>query len=110
MRSFENNFKILKRKGTFVSFGNASGAVPPFAPLKLMEKNIKFMRPAVFNYLVTPEEGSHYSKLFFDLVSKGVLKFNIFREYPFTAEGEREAQTELPRGKTTGKLILKIGD
>jgi hypothetical protein len=26
---------MLKRKGTLVSVGNASGAVPPFAPLKL---------------------------------------------------------------------------
>ena len=108
--SFENNFKLLKRKGTFVSFGNASGPIPPFPPLKLTEKNLKFLRPAVYNYMVTPEEGSHYSKLFSDVVSKGVLKINIFREYPFTAEGVREAQTELPRGKTTGKLILKIGD
>jgi len=108
--TFENNFKLLKRKGTFVSFGNASGPIPPFSPLKLMEKNIKFIRPAVFNYMATPEEGTHYSKLFFDAVSKGVVKINIFHEYPFTAEGVQQAQTDLPRGKSTGKLIIKIGD
>lgn len=110
MTRFEKNFLLLKRKGTFVSFGNASGAVPPFSPLKLMEKNIKFIRPAVFNYMTTPEEGTFYSKLFFDVVSKGIIKINIFHEYPFTAEGAQQAQTDLPRGKSTGKLILKIGD
>lgn len=62
------------------------------------------------NYMVTPEEGTHYSKLFFDVVGKGVLKINIFHEYPFSAEGVQQAQTALLRGKSTGKLIIKIGD
>jgi hypothetical protein len=43
--SFDNNFKLLKRKGTLVSVGNASGAVPPFAPIRLVEKNLKLLRP-----------------------------------------------------------------
>lgn len=108
--TFDNDFKLLKRKGTLVSFGNASGPVPPFSLFKLAEKNIKLLRPTVMNYMATPEEGTHYSKLFFDVVSKGIVKINIFHEYPFTAEGVRQAQTDLPRGKSTGKLIIKIGD
>ncbi|KAJ7170231.1 hypothetical protein C8R46DRAFT_1091619, partial [Mycena filopes] len=43
--SFDSNFKMLKRKGTLVSVGNASGAVPPFAPIRLVEKNLKLLRP-----------------------------------------------------------------
>lgn len=42
---FDNDFKLLRRKGTLVSVGNASGAVPPFPPLKLAEKNIRLLRP-----------------------------------------------------------------
>jgi NADPH2:quinone reductase len=42
---FEGNFEILKRKGTFVSVGKASGAIPPFSPLKLSAKNLKFCVP-----------------------------------------------------------------
>lgn len=42
---FDNDFKLIRRKGTIVSLGNASGAVPPFAPLKLSEKNVKLLRP-----------------------------------------------------------------
>ena len=110
MPRFEKNFELLKRKGTFVSFGNASGPAPAFSPLKLADKNLKITRPIVTNYMVTPEEGSHYSKLFFEAVSKGIVKINIFHEYPFTAEGVQQAQGDLPRGKSTGKLILKIGD
>lgn len=107
---FDNNFKILKRKGTFISYGNASGVIPPFPLFKLTEKNIKLLRPSMMNYLATPEEGTHYSKLFFEVVGQGILKINVFHEYPFTAEGVQQAQTDLPGGKSTGKLIIRIGD
>jgi len=100
---FENNFKLM-RKGTPISFGDAPGAVLPFSPLRFSEKNIKLLRPIVMNYVVTPEEGTHYPKLF-DTVSKGIL-----HEYPFTAEGVQQAQTDLPRRKSTGRLIVKIDD
>ena len=43
--SFDNNFKLIKRKGTIVSVGNASGAVEPFLISKLVEKNVKLLRP-----------------------------------------------------------------
>lgn len=42
---FDNNFKLTRRKGTIVSVGNASGPVEPFAPLKLVEKNLVLLRP-----------------------------------------------------------------
>jgi NADPH2:quinone reductase len=43
---FDNNFKLIKRKGTIVSVGNASGAVEPFSVLKLAEKNLRLLRPS----------------------------------------------------------------
>lgn len=36
---------MIKRKGTIVSFGNASGAVPDVPLFKLTPKNVKLMRP-----------------------------------------------------------------
>jgi len=94
---FDNKFKLLKGKGTLVSFGNAPG--------RFAGKNIKLLRPGAMNYMVTPEEGAHNSILFFDAVSKGTLY-----EYPFIAEGVQQAQADLPHGKSTGKLIVRIGD
>ena len=41
----EADFKMICRKGTIVSVGNASGAVPPLPPLKLAEKNVRLLRP-----------------------------------------------------------------
>lgn len=48
--SWEQNFEFIRRKGTIVSIGNASGAVPPFAPLKLGPKNVKFVRPVYVDH------------------------------------------------------------
>jgi NADPH:quinone reductase-like Zn-dependent oxidoreductase len=39
--TWEDDFKVIARKGTIVTFGNASGAVEPFTPLKLAAKNVK---------------------------------------------------------------------
>ncbi|KAF8665508.1 hypothetical protein AX16_000523 [Volvariella volvacea WC 439] len=108
--TFENNFKLIRRKGTIITLGNASGAVPPFSPLKLVEKNVKLLRPTMTNYTYTAEEAQHYGRKLFDLISSGVLKIKVFKEYPFTTEGLQEAQRDLTGGKTTGKLIIKVAD
>ncbi|KAG6859641.1 hypothetical protein C0995_006348 [Termitomyces sp. Mi166 len=106
--TFDNNFKLIKRKGTIVSVGNASGPVELFSPMRLVEKNVALLRPTMNNYTYTPEEAYHYGKKVFELIGDGTLKINIFKEYPFTAEGVRQAQNDLVGGKTTGKLIVKV--
>ncbi|OCH93355.1 NAD-P-binding protein [Obba rivulosa] len=108
--TFESDFKMIRRKGTIVSVGNASGAVPPFPPLKLVEKNVRLLRPTLANYVYTPEESRTYGSQLYSLIEQGILKINIFKEYPFTAEGVQQAQKDLVGGKTTGKLIVKIAD
>lgn len=42
---FLANFDLLRRKGTLVAVGNASGAPDPVSPLKLAPKNLKLLRP-----------------------------------------------------------------
>ena len=128
---FDDDFKMIKRKGTIVTFGNASGPVEPVNLFKLVEKNVKLLRPwyvpgffqvllsdthiraaciRVFNYLVTLEERNGYSTELWGLVSSGALKINVYSEYPFTAEGVRQAHTDLTSGTTTGKLVIKVTD
>ncbi|CCM05971.1 uncharacterized protein FIBRA_08212 [Fibroporia radiculosa] len=106
--TFEADFKMLRRKGTLVSVGNASGAVPPFPPAKLGEKNIRLLRPTMGNYVATPEEAGRYGAELFRLVAEGTLKINIFKEYAFTGENVQQAQKDLTGGKTTGKLVIRI--
>jgi len=106
--TFDNNFKLIKRKGTIVSVGNASGAVEPFLLTKLVEKNVKLVRPTMSNYIFTAEEAAHYGKEVFGLVEKNELKIQIYKDYPFTAEGVQNAQRDLTGGKTIGKLLIKV--
>ena len=42
---FEQDLRMIKRKGTIVSYGNASGPVENVRLLQLTEKNIKVLRP-----------------------------------------------------------------
>lgn len=108
--TFESDFRMIRRNGTLVSIGNASGAVPPFAPLKLVEKNMKLVRPTMGNYAYTPSEVLYYAKALSSHLLDGTLKTLIHKEYPFTTEGVREAHTDLTTGKTIGKLLIKISD
>jgi NADPH2:quinone reductase len=96
----------LARKGTFVSFGNASGAVPPLSISTLTAKNLKVLRPTVFNYLAEPEEWEHYSTELKNLVENGQLKVNIHKVYPLSEY--KQAAADLEGRNTTGKLLLKI--
>jgi len=110
--TFMDNFKLAKRKGTLVSVGNASGPVEPIAPLRLAEKNLKLVRPSMAVYIVTPEESYHYYEQLWKELSAGSLNVPIFKTYPFSTEGVREAQRDLttPGGKVSGKLLIKIAD
>jgi NADPH2:quinone reductase len=62
------------------------------------------------NYVYTPEEARRYGEELFRLVSDGTIKVEIFKEYPFTTEGIRDAHRELVGGKTIGKVVVKVAD
>jgi NADPH2:quinone reductase len=49
--TFDGDIEVLARKGTLVSFGNASGAVPPFTIARLSPKNLKVARPQLYGYV-----------------------------------------------------------
>lgn len=106
--TWEDNFTSIRRKGTIVSFGNASGVVPPFSVLKLGAKNVKICRPVVNNYLVEPAEFHQYACELLDLIKSGKLNIAVHAEYPFTTEGVRQTHTDITGRGTSGKLIVKI--
>ncbi|KAI5963988.1 ZTA1 [Candida margitis] len=104
--TFTTSLNSLARKGTFISFGNASGPVTPFALSILSAKNIKIARPTSMVYLSNAKEWDHYSNLLLDLYKDGTLKFNISKIYDL--QNYREAAEDLESRKTQGKLTLKI--
>lgn len=104
--SFECDLAIVKRKGTLVTFGNASGPVPPFSVGRLAAKNIKLVRPQLFGYVGTKQEFEHYTSLLFELIDTGKLNIKIHHVYPL--EDYPKATAEMEGRKTTGKLVLSI--
>ncbi|KAG9090035.1 hypothetical protein FS749_000869, partial [Ceratobasidium sp. UAMH 11750] len=108
--TWEDNFASIRRKGTIVSFGNASGVVPPFSLLKLGSKNVKVCQPVVFNYLTEPAEFHHYSSKVLNLIKDGKLDTVVHDEYPLTTEGVRQTQIDLTGRGTSGKLLVKVAE
>ncbi|KAH8911509.1 NAD(P)-binding protein [Coniochaeta sp. PMI_546] len=104
--TFDSDLEMITRKGTVVMVGNASGAVPPFDILRLGPKNIKLLRPVLFNYIVTREELETYSRELFELISSGKIKVKVHEEYPL--KDVARAHADLEARKTTGKLVLKL--
>ncbi|KAK6515622.1 NADPH:quinone reductase [Arthrobotrys conoides] len=104
--TFEGDLKITKRKGSVISFGNASGAVEPFKINRLGDKNLKLLRPRLFGYVATQEEFDHYTQELFGYLKNGQLKLNIHKIYPL--EDIVQAHKDLEGRVTTGKLVLKV--
>jgi len=103
--TFEISLECVKRKGTLISFGNASGVVPPISISKLSPKNIKLLRPSFFGYITTKAEWDKHSNDLIQLLQNGSLKARIHEIYPL-AEASR-AHTDLESRGTTGKLLLR---
>lgn len=61
------------------------------------------------NYVYTASEALYYSNKLWSLVGSGALKQTVHKEYPFSAEGVKQAQTDLTGGHTVGKLVIKVG-
>jgi len=103
--TWKTSLDCARRLGTFISFGNASGVVPPISISTLAEKNLKLMRPSLMNYLATPEEMEKWSTELFDLISQGKISFQIHNKYKLADVAI--AHNDLEGKKTTGKLLLE---
>lgn len=103
--TFEISLKTLARKGTFVSFGNASGPVEPFRLAILSAKNIKLCRPTLYGYVATTEEWSKYTDILEKSLDSGLLEI-AFTSYPLSEY--KQATEDLEGRRSTGKLILEI--
>lgn len=103
--TFEGTLNSLRPRGMFVSFGNASGPVPPFAPLVLSLKgSLFFTRPTLAHYTLTPAELQARASDLFTWVTAGELNVRIGVTFPLSAAAE--AHRALEGRATTGKVAL----
>ncbi len=106
--TFDVSLGCLARKGTMVSFGNSSGAVPPQPLTKLVPKNLRLLRPTLLNYITTREEVDAYTSELFSFLLRDVpaaeAGVQIHAIYPLSEVAG--AHEDLTGRKTTGKLLL----
>ncbi|KAH7068864.1 hypothetical protein BKA63DRAFT_494320 [Paraphoma chrysanthemicola] len=82
--TFDSSLAVVRRKGTMVSFGNASGPVTGFALARLSPKNVKLVRPTLFNYIATREELQEAASELWKFIEKDGLKVKIHDVYPLS--------------------------
>jgi NADPH2:quinone reductase len=103
--TFEKSLECLKTRGTMVSFGNASGTLPPINVTKMLQpKGLYFIRPSMGQYLGTKNELTEASKMLFEKIISGKVKVNIFKKYKL--DNVVQAHTDLENRKITGPAII----
>lgn len=103
--TFFASLDCLAPRGLMVSFGNASGAVPPFSPLELTKRGSLFLtRPTLFHYTAKPSELARGARELFDAVASGKVKLRIGQTWPLVEAAD--AHRALEARRTTGSSLL----
>ncbi len=103
--TWDKSLNSLRPRGMMVTFGNASGAVPPFQPLVLNQKGSLFLtRPSLGHYCLNREELLARANDVLGWIQSGRLKLHIERTYKLSEAAQ--AHRDLESRKTTGKLLL----
>ena len=103
--TFEGSLNCLKPLGTMVSYGNASGAVPPFAPALLAAKgSLMFTRPTLGHYTLTRSALLERAGSVLNQIASGEL--NLLIQPPYALADAARAHRDLESRGTTGKLLL----
>ncbi|RLK48261.1 NADPH2:quinone reductase [Alkalispirillum mobile] len=105
--TFEDSIDCLRPLGLMVSFGNASGPVPPVDLKALSAKGSLFItRPTVMTYTAKREDLLAGAQALFDVVQKGVLKVEVNQTWPL--QQAAEAHKALEGRQTTGSTVLTV--
>jgi NADPH2:quinone reductase len=103
--TFMASLDCLAVRGMLVSFGNASGAVPPFEPGILSAKGSLYLtRPTLFHYTRTARELQETADDLFSVIQSGAVKIAIHQRFPLAQA--REAHEALHSRTTTGATLL----
>jgi NADPH2:quinone reductase len=105
--TFEQSIDCLAPRGLMVTFGNASGPVPPVAPGLLAQKGSLFLtRPTLFTYTATREQLEEASRELFEIVASGKVKVEVKQR--FALKDAAEAHRALEARETSGSTVLTV--
>ena len=105
--TFMKSLECLKPMGMMVSFGQASGAIPPVDLSILAQKGSLFLtRPSLMTYTEKREDLLAHANDLFAVVLSGDVKIHIGQTYAL--KDAARAHQDLEARKTRGATILTV--
>ena len=103
--TFEGGLRVLRRRGVMVTYGNASGPVPPVSPLDLTAAGSVFLtRPTMKDYIATRVELESRVSDLFEWITDERLRVSIGAR--FALSDAADAHRALESRSTMGKVLL----
>ena len=103
--SWKASLGSVARRGLLISYGNASGPVPPIPLSDLMQAGSIFLtRPGVFDYTRSEEELRASAARLFEMIGAGTVTIDIGARFPLAEAAE--AHRALESRATTGSTVL----
>lgn len=103
--TFAGSLDSLRPMGMMVTYGNASGPVPPLDLLQLTQKGSLFVtRPTLMQYTAKREDLVAFGRDLFDIVAAGKVRIEVNQRYALADAAQ--AHRDLEARKTTGSTIL----
>ncbi len=105
--TWEESLDCLAPRGVMVSFGNASGPAPSFAPGILGAKGSLYLtRPSLVHYTLTQPEVQASADALFGMVMSGKVRIEVNQTYALA--DARKAHEDLEGRRTTGSTVLLV--
>lgn len=105
--TFPGSLDCLRPRGLFVSFGNASGPVPPFTMKDLGSRgSLVATRPSLFHFVPTQETLTAAAQDLFSVVGDGTVKIKVIQTYPLADVAK--AHEDLEARRTTGSTVFVV--
>ncbi len=103
--TFNASLDCLAPLGLMVSYGAASGPIPPFDLSILNAKGSLFLtRPGLATYTASPADLAACSASLFDAVTSGAVKIHINQSFPL--DHAADAHIALEARRTSGSTVL----
>ena len=106
LATFNASLDSLRPRGLMVSYGNATGAVPPVDILELMKKGSLFLtRPTLLHYTAIRDELVEGAKSLFEVIDAGDVKIMV--NQVFDLKDAVKAHILVESKITTGATIFR---
>ena len=103
--SWKASLGSVARRGLIVTYGNASGPVPPFTALDLLGAGSVFVtRPTLADYCRSADEMAASAARLFEMIEKGSVKIRIGATFPLLKAAD--AHRAIESRATTGSTVL----